>query len=285
MKKILITGSNGLIGKSLSNRLGSDENYQLYGVSRNNSASKDNLKIDFANTWEIDELPPKIDTIIHLVQSELFRDFPENTESVFNVNTISTLKLLDYGRKAGASKFILASSGGIYGAGNDEFSEESPIGLNNDLGFYLTTKFCSELLAYNYANFFSIDILRFFFVFGHGQRQDMLIPRLVNSVKNEIPIVLQGNHGIRINPIYVEDAVDSIIKCFALRGTNRINVAGMNTLSLKEICEKIGMLVNKKPIYRFEDKEPRNIVADISKMKTLLSEPSYSFDEAIKFLI
>lgn len=50
------------------------------------------------------------------------------------------------------------------------------------LGFYLTSKYCSELILDNYSSFLTIIQLRLFFVYGMGQRKDMLIPRLIENV-------------------------------------------------------------------------------------------------------
>jgi nucleoside-diphosphate-sugar epimerase len=285
MNNILITGCNGLIGNNLVEKLKQNNLIRLFGVGRSSLIIKNTFQIDLSKDWSDSILPDKIDIIIHLAQSEKFREFPESAQEVFNVNTNSTLKLLDYARKAGIKKFIYASSGGVYGNSPDEFNEEEPIFMCNDLGFYLSTKFCSELLVQSYSSFFDIDILRFFFVFGEGQREDMLIPRLINSVRNNIPINLQGNEGLKLNPIYVQDAVDAIISCFKLKGNTRINIAGTEILTLRNICEIIGSYLNKEPKFNIKTEEPKHLIADISKMKELLMTPKTSFSEAVRKLI
>jgi nucleoside-diphosphate-sugar epimerase len=58
----------------------------------------------------------------------------------------------------------------------------------------------SEIIAENYAPYMNIVILRFFFVYGPRQNTTMLIPRLIRSIKEGNPIILQGSNGIRINP-------------------------------------------------------------------------------------
>lgn len=285
MIRILISGSNGLIGHDVASYLTEIDSYQVFNISRSSSSESNHIYVDLSTDWCDDVLPEKIDIVLHLAQSEKFRNFPESVEEVFNVNTLSTIKLLNYARRAGAKKFIYASSGGIYGNGNDEFTEETPINLSSNLGFYLSTKFCSELLVQNYSPFFEIDILRFFFVYGPRQRKDMLIPRLINSVKNGVPITLQGEDGIKINPIYVDDAVEAIIKCFDITGNNRINVAGSEILSLRNICEVIGEAVGKAPVFSIQEVEPKHLIADISRMKEKLTTPSTDFKTAIQKMV
>src|SRR5690606_28137079 len=110
----------------------------------------------------------------------------------------STLKLLDYARHQGARTFIYASSGGIYNAGSHLCSEDANIYIGRDLGFYINSKLCSEILIESYAEHMTVIILRFFFVYGPGQRTSMLIPRLVQSVYEGKIITLDGENGLHI---------------------------------------------------------------------------------------
>jgi UDP-glucose 4-epimerase len=284
MKTVLITGCNGLIGEALVKNLVKKEVFNLYGIGRALRAPLHIIQLDLSGYWSDKELPGKIDFIIHLAQSEKFREFPDSAEEVFNVNTGSTLKLLEYARKAGAKKFIYASSGGVYGNSDIGFNEDSPLQMNKDLGFYLTTKFCSELIVQNYTQFFDINILRFFFTFGEKQRRDMLIPRLVESVKTGKPIILQGKEGISINPIYVEDAVQAIARIIETKGSFNVNIGGSEIVTIKQIGEMIGKHAGKAPVFEYREGEVKNLIGDINKMKSLYV-PKISLDEAFKKMI
>jgi nucleoside-diphosphate-sugar epimerase len=192
------------------------------------------------------------------------------------------MRLLDWARQIGVRTFVFASSGGVYGAGGKEFSEEQEAMPRGDLGFYLSTKLCSEVIAENYTQYMDVIILRFFFVYGPGQRRSMLIPRLVDSVREEKPIVLQGKDGIRINPTYVSDAVDAICAALELAGSQKINVGGPQVLSLREIGNIIGEALRKKPNFEVKhDAEPSHLIGDTTKMSRLLTEPKVSFKEGI----
>jgi UDP-glucose 4-epimerase len=282
VKNILITGCNGLIGGALTFNLKEDSNLNIYGMGRSkNRSSIKTIEVDLSKNWDENLLPEKMDVIIHLAQSEKFRDFPDSSKEVFEVNTNSTLKLLEYARKAGVKKFIYASSGGVYGNSDIGFNEESPLQPNKDLGFYLTTKFCSELIVQNYTSFFDVNILRFFFVFGERQKKNMLIPRLIESIKNNRPITLQGDEGIKINPVYVDDAANAIIQIVAQKGSYNINIGGEEIVSIKQISEIIGKQLNKKPMFEIQDTTAKNLIGDITKMKELYS-PTVSFADAIK---
>ena len=54
--------------------------------------------------------------------------------------------------------------------------------------------------------FESFIITRPFFIYGTNQKKHMLIPRLIQNIKNSNEIILTSNEGIKINPIHVKDA-------------------------------------------------------------------------------
>lgn len=287
MKHILVTGANGLIGHELVKTLSSK--HKVYAISRSGlSIQHENvthINLDFDGPWNIKQLPANIDVICHLAQSENFREFPDKGKQIFNVNTTSTVELLNYAVKSGCKKFIYASSGGIYGNSDTGFNEEDPITPGGDLGFYLSTKFCSEILVENYNRFFETSIIRFFFVYGERQRKNMFIPRLVNSIKEGLPITLQGKEGIKVNPIHVNDAAQAVEAAISKSGSFKVNVAGSEILSLKSICDSIGSALNIEPKFIFEDKEPKHLIGDINKMERILIKPSVKFNQGIKELL
>lgn len=285
MNNVLITGCNGLIGEALVQRLLKNETFNLFGIGRSLRSSINVIQLDLGKEWSDKDLPKKMDIIIHLAQSEKFREFPESSEEIFSVNTLSTIKFLEYGRKAGIKKFIYASSGGIYGNSDTGFLEEHPVTNSTDLGFYLGTKFCSEILALNYTPYFDVDILRFFFVYGKNQNAGMLIPRLVNNVIKGNEIMLSGESGIKMNPIHVSDAADAIKKAIELKGSNKFNISGSEVFTLREICETIGRKIGKQPVFKINNTEPKNLIGDNTKMRKMLIEPKIKFDTGIDEII
>jgi UDP-glucose 4-epimerase len=98
-------------------------------------------------------------------------------------------------------------------------------------------------------------------------------------------ITLQGKEGIRINPIYVDDAVVAMANIIKIKENIKINIGGAETLSIKSISDIISRIVGKLPNYKFEDVRVNNVIGDISKMKALLHTPLLSFESAIKKMV
>lgn len=285
---ILVTGAQGFIGSHLLAALQGD--HEIFALShrqaQGTAANVHWIQQDLTMPLERALLPGALDAVVHLAQSEHFRDFPAQAEHIFRVNTMSTVHLLEYARSVGARTFILASSGGIYGYGDQEFSEDTAVASQDDLGFYLGTKFCAEVLAASYMPMLKVIMLRFFFVYGSGQRKSMLVPRLVQSVRAGRAITLQGHDGIRINPTYVSDAVTAIVQALKLESSQKINVGGPDVLSLRQIGQMIGQAVGRTPVFQVEEHTPpRHLVGDIQKMSALLSPPQVHFMDGIRLLV
>ena len=286
--KLLITGGNGLLGKQLIPLL--LEDYEIYSILRKKPDSilknVEYLYIDLSTQWNTSILPNDIDIIIHLAQSSKFRDFPSEAEDIFNVNIKSTAQLLDFARKNNIQKFVYASSGGIYGTNsNRAFNESSPITATDQLGFYLGSKLCGEVLVRNYSTLFDVITLRFFFMYGPKQHKTMLIPRLISKVRNNDSIILTGYNGIKINPINVDDAKKAVQNTLLLDGSYVFNIGGSEVYSIREIAEVIGDTFGKKPIFEIVDEKAKDLIGDITGMKNKLYIPKIDFHKGIKSFI
>ena len=284
MRHVLVTGANGLLGRSVCNQLISRNNL-VTAVTHNKSLlnpNKQNLLIlDLASNWEQKWLPRKVDAIICLAQSSRFREFPSKALDVFNVNVASTALLLDYAKQVGAKKFIYASSGGVYGNGSQAFNENAAIISAGQLGYYLGSKACGEILVRSYASLFQVTIIRPFFVYGPGQKRTMLIPRLMDSVASKKPISLQGSKGILINPVHVDDASAAVVSALDTRESATYNIAGPDVLSIRQISEAMGQHLGIEPTFQKAEGIPNDLIADISLMKMQLWEPKLKLLESL----
>ena len=85
MKSILITGSNGFIGKNLIKLLRGK--YKIFSLDRKNGDLK--IKKKF----------PKVDIVIHLAAFNSTKDFYKKPFNVIEDNLIPTLNLLKFYKK------------------------------------------------------------------------------------------------------------------------------------------------------------------------------------------
>lgn len=284
MSRILLTGATGLIGHHLTTRLSSG--HEVWAVHHRASDQIDPkvhpVRWDLTGAPPAGLLPDRLDAVVHLAQSPYFRDFPDRAQHVFDVNVGSTQRLLDHAVRAGARHFVFASSGGVYAPGPAVLREGDPVLTGEALSFYPASKLAGELLVQSYARQFNLVILRFFFVYGPGQRPDMLIPRLVRSIASGEPITLAGAEGLHLNPTYVTDASAAVEQALTLTGSHVINVGGPQVLSLREVAEVIGSHIGRRPVFTSRESAAHDLIADITPMIELLGKPQVRFQDGAR---
>lgn len=287
MAKILVTGASGFVGSRLVRLLARE--HEVWALVRRpwdpeaeGCRQVHVLRQDLAAPWSA-ELPPRIDAVMHLAQSPHFRRFPESAEEIYAVSVGATMRLLAWALKAGASHFILGSTGGLYGSGEAPMHESDALPeMRNQLGFYFATKRASELLVAQYAGELKTAILRLFFVYGSGQAPHMLMPRLVGNIREGRPVYLQGEEGMRLNPIHVDDAVTAMARCLGLAEGRVFNIAGPETVTLREVAMRIGARVGRPPVLTIDaTAQPNHLVADIRRMSSALGPPQIGIDAGI----
>src|SRR3989338_8398271 len=108
--KILVTGISSNLGTLIARRLSQD--HEVTGISTRNFREFKTVNFDLGYDKELDLEP--VDLCIHLA----FITNPglcEKDDMAYKVNVIGTKKILDYCKKEKIKKFVLASTGGVYG--------------------------------------------------------------------------------------------------------------------------------------------------------------------------
>jgi UDP-glucose 4-epimerase len=285
---IVVTGATGLLGMHALATL--HDRHDIHAIVRTRPAQVLSDVVyhehDFTKPWTADGLPAKVDAVCHLAQSSRMRDFPEHAADIFAVNLAATASLLDYARRAGASHFVLASTGGLYGVSDTAITEDTPLNPPpGHLDYYFQTKRSAELLASAYLGSLNIVVLRPFFMYGPGQHRDMLIPRLIASVRAGRPITVRGTVGTQLNPIYVDDAVAVLKGSLRLAGHQVVNVAGPQVVSVRHIADRIGSLLGVLPVIRTETGEPDHIVSDIARTRAIAARDLIDVDTGIAMMV
>jgi nucleoside-diphosphate-sugar epimerase len=267
--RLLLTGATGFIGGRLLRRLAAS--HDIVAVARSVPADAtprvEWVEHDLARPLHHASLPSRVDAVVHLAQSKRYRDFPEGARDIFAVNVRSTFDLLEYARTAGASTFVFASTGGVYGASERPFVESDRL---NPLNFYLTSKYSAEALVSSYQTFFRTVTFRFFFVYGPGQRR-MLVPSLLERVLDSQTITIDGNPGLRINPIYVEDAVRAIEPALEHGDSDLFNVAGDEVVTILDLVRAMEQASGREASIVHSDRPPAgDLIGDNTRMKEVL---------------
>ncbi len=202
---------------------------------------KINLKfafIDFERETGFEKsLPTMADGIFHLYDVEVGH---QANSKMFMGNSLSTLLLLDWGKKAGIKEFVLGSSSIVYGGGEAQLSESD---RPRPTTFSALTKYIAEMVAGFYQKFFNIKILRIFPVFGPGVNSGLFY-EIMTRIKDDETIDLPCS---KVTPIYLNDLVEVLIKVLELDGSMILNVCGSEVVTMNEAVSMIGDLLGKRP--------------------------------------
>jgi UDP-glucose 4-epimerase len=278
MARILITGASGFIGRHLVSSLA--DRHRIVALVRSDIDFPENVDVVVADLSDpLAALPHRIDAVIHLAQSRRYREFPDGAPDVFSINVESTFNLLEYARRAGARSFVLTSTGGVYGYSYERFAESDPV---SPLNFYFSSKYSAELLLASYRRFFSTVVLRPFFVYGPGQ-QRMLISSLIDRIIAGDQITIDGSPGLRINPIYVDDAVRVFEPALTHEGSGLFNVAGDEAITITDLVYLISELTGAPAnVAHTQGDFAGDLLGDNSQMREVLGvKPAISLREGI----
>jgi len=286
LKKILITGSSGFIGKNLVDNLLSE--YEIVGLSKKGEKSKINRI-----TKDINEITSKdfknIFCVIHLAaitDPKICEDFPDQC---ITTNVLGTQKILEASRKNNC-KVVYASTSHVYGIPKkipiSETASTSPTSI------YAGSKLAGEVLCESYHKQFNMDIsiVRIFSVYGPKSNNHCVLPSIVKQMKNSNVIKL-GNINSKRDFIFISDIIDAFkIILKNTNGFNVYNVGAEKSYSIKEICKKFEKLYGKKIIIKNNLEQNRkidakNIICNSTKLKKLGWKSKITLDEGLKKMI
>jgi nucleoside-diphosphate-sugar epimerase len=266
--RILVTGATGFVASHLVPALASAHEVYALGHDESRIAGGGIPVVRDLRLADATSDLPDVDAVIHLAQANV--PFPDGANDLVAVNTSSTVALLDYARKVGATRFVYASSASVYGAGDEPWVEDDVPAAPD---FYSRTKLAGERFVLAYQPFLATSIFRLVAPYGPGQRNRM-IPRLITSVRDGQPIKLNDGGRPRMNPIYVDDVLATVDAVLESDDHHLLNLAGDDVVSIEEIAEAAGRALDQEPVFEHTGGAAGDIVCDNRRLHKLLGSRS-----------
>lgn len=290
--RILVTGGAGFIGSHICHRLLA-ENHEVVilddfndyydpAIKRANIAALDGAvrveEGDIRDKIRVLSLfsQEKFDVVIHTAARAGVRPSVKNPQLYIDTNITGTNHLLDAAKQHGTERFIFASSSSVYGlAKKTPFSEDLP--LPQTLSPYAATKLAGEHLCGNYSYLFGLRVvcLRFFTVYGPGQRPDLAIHKFTDAIYHGRPIPQYGDGSTRRDYTYIDDILQGVLGAMRYDGPlfDIFNIGENQTITLAELVTEIEKALGKKATIERLPEQPGDMPitsADITKARSLL---------------
>ncbi|MBF0309715.1 MAG: NAD-dependent epimerase [Magnetococcales bacterium] len=229
--KVLVTGSAGFIGSTVSRRLlergdqviGVDNLNDYYDVSLKKARlarltahpGYADIRLDVADRDGMADLfaQAQPERVIHLAAQAGVRYSLTNPHSYVDSNLVGFVNILEGCRHQKIEHLVYASSSSVYGA-NTGMPFSVHHNVDHPLSLYAASKKANELMAHTYSHLYGLPTtgLRFFTVYGPWGRPDMALFLFTRNILADQPIEVfnHGNH--RRDFTYIDDIVEGVIR-------------------------------------------------------------------------
>jgi UDP-glucuronate 4-epimerase len=303
---VLVTGSAGFIGFSLSKKL-LEQGRSVVGIDNLNDYYDVNLKKarleilrsydrfafyheDIQNLKALQDIfsKHKIDIICNLAAQAGVRHSLKDPFSYQKSNLEGFLNLLEIARHFKVSNFVYASSSSVYGKNQKSpFSVEDRV--DHPISLYAASKKANELMAHAYSHLFQIPCtgLRYFTVYGPWGRPDMALFLFTDAILNHRPINVYNFGDMERDFTYIDDIVDGTIAALDRPSSYEVfNLGNSRTEPLMKLIHLLEAelgLESEKNMMPMQPGDVRSTSADIKHTKEALGfDPKTPIEVGIK---
>lgn len=288
---ILITGGAGFIGSHLGKALNASghrivvlddfNDYYDPQIKRANIRERiPNAKIiegDIRDKSIVEQaFTNDIDAVIHLAARAGVRPSISDPELYISTNIQGTYNLLEAARNNKVSRFVFASSSSVYGVNPKVPFAESDL-IQSTISPYAMTKLAGEQMCSNFSHLYGMRCvcLRFFTVYGPGQRPDLAIHKFTDLIHHGKPLDMYGDGSTERDYTYIDDIVQGVVSALHYEGPrfDIFNLGESQTTTLRDLISEIGKALGKEPVINHLPDQPGDVprtFADISKARELL---------------
>lgn len=284
----LVSGAAGFIGSRLALKL-CEAGHPVVGVDsftdfyprwikeRNLDPLRSRPGFEFIeadlNDLDLEALVNRVDAVFHLAaQAGVRSSWGRSFEVYLRNNIQATQGLLEAAKGAPKlRRFVYASSSSVYGLSPDLPASETS--LCYPLSPYGVSKLSAEQLCFLYYKNFGVPTvaLRFFTVYGPGQRPDMAFHKFFKLLSEGRPIPIFGDGRQTRDFTFVDDIVAANLACLERgREGESYNIGGGHREPLRELLPVFEEITGVKPRLQELERQKGDVphtFADIRKAR------------------
>jgi UDP-glucuronate 4-epimerase len=300
--KILITGGAGFIGSHVGRHFAAQghhivvlddfNDYYAPAVKRANLGERlpeaEVIEGDIRDKEAVARaFAARPEAVIHLAARAGVRPSIADPELYISTNISGTYNLLEAARRNGIRKFLFASSSSVYGVNPKVPFAEDDL-LQSTISPYAMTKLAGEQMCSNFSHLHGMQTvcLRFFTVYGPGQRPDLAIHKFTRWIHEGRAVDMFGDGGTERDYTYIDDIVQGVLASIdRVAGCEIINLGGDEPITLTQMVQTIEQATGQKAKLKHLPDQPGDVprtMADITKARRMLGyEPRTAFAEGV----
>lgn len=257
MKKIIITGANGFIGRHCIDVL-KKRDFEIHALSSNEKENAESIfwhTVNLLNEEEVNDIFEKIkpEYLLHLAW-KIDKNYNDN----FHFDWINVgVNMLKVFHKHGGKRFVGAGTCFEYDWSAGICHEtQQPSNSKFNYGF---AKYTLNTILHKYCRSNNISYAwgRIFFAYGPGGNTTSLIPYVTKNLTEGKEVEITGGEQIR-DYIFVEDIANAFVNLVDSEIQGAVNISSGLPTKVKEIVKIIADYFNKKNLVKFKSNNKLN---------------------------
>jgi dTDP-4-dehydrorhamnose reductase len=275
-KRVLITGTNGMLGKDIAAVLIDKDDFEVFGVNRvKDSCLEENHSVlcditDFSKLNNIlNEIKPNI--IINCAANVNVDECEKNREYAYKLNAEATRVLAAYNQRD--TKFVYISSDSVFDGETGYYKEED---RTSPLNYYAWSKLEGENLALK-ENKNSI-ILRTNIYGLHKSKGNSLVEWALKNLQDNKEI--SGFDDVLFNPVYTKQLARIVRELLNINFKGILHTGCRDAVSKYRFLLRLAEKFNIDPSYvrrssiesiTFNARRPKKTNLNIDKLSSILN--------------
>ena len=292
--RVLITGSNGLLGQKLVSKLSLDKSINLIATSKGRNRLSNNkgynyISLDITDRLKVQEIiiSQSPDVVINTAAMTDVDDCEDRKKECDDLNVEAVRYLSDAVQKIDAH-LIHLSTDFIFDGKSGPYSEED---LPNPLSYYGLSKLKSENLLLQSSCKWTI--LRTIIVFGVGENlsKGNIVLWAKDALEKGDPLnIIDDQYR---SPTLAEDLADACILATNKKSYGIFNISGKDLMSIYEMVERIALFngLSTGNLNRISSdtlnqkaKRPSKTGFVLDKSREILGYDPHSFEESLEII-
>ena len=289
MKRIVITGANGFVGRNCLPLFADDASYEVHALDLRRGDLKNIVwhEVDLSEIEAANALIRQIEPthLLHLAWFVPPNEFWTSTENV--VWIYRSFEILKSFAEAGGKRAVLIGSCAEYDWNIDGFCDEETTELKPSM-LYGIAKNALFQLATKYAE--SVDLsfawARLFFMFGAGEPEAKFVAYVIKSLlKNERAIC--RNPNLMRDYFSVKEVAAALKALLESNVRGAVNVASGEAVRVGDLAKSVSEILQRSDLIEFAENpnpnEPQFLAANTRRLSEEVGwKPQQSLENALR---